>query len=219
MLTVALLGGESSGTTTLATALHTALTTHGLRSTLVPEHLRAWCARQGRAPLAHEQPDLATEQTRRIEAAQADVVVADTTAMVVAAYSELYFDDTGLWPAAIEAQRRIGLTLLTGLDLPWVPDGLFRDSPAVREATDALLRRRLGEAGIAFQTLYGPHEARLQQALRAVGNALGRPLQPVDERWEQGSGRWSCESCSDPDCEHRLFSALVAARAPRAGPV
>lgn len=212
MLTVALLGGESSGKTTLALALQRALAAQGLQACVVPEHLRAWCEAQGRAPRAHEQAGIAAEQTRLIAAARADVVLADTTALVVAAYSELYFNDTGLWSAALEAQRGMGLTLLAGLDLPWVPDGLFRDSPAVREATDALLRQRLIGAGIAFQTVHGHGEARVQQALRAIGSALGRGLAPVDGHWETGGGRWSCENCSDPECEHRLFSALLARR-------
>ena len=39
--------------------------------------------------------------------------------------------------------------------------------------------------------------------------ALGRSLLPADDVLTDGNGRWSCESCSDPDCEHRLFSQLV----------
>ncbi len=212
MLTVALLGGESSGKSTLARQLHAALGAQGIASALVPEHLRDWCERAGRAPLPHEQAALADEQTRRIEAARAEVVIADTTALMVAAYSELYFEDRSLWPEALAAQRRMGLTLLMGLDLPWVHDGLFRDSPAVREATDAALRRELQAAGIGFQTVYGQGTRRLQAALRAVGAALGRALLPDDPLLRQGSGRWRCEACSDPDCEHRLFSALLAGR-------
>ncbi len=212
MLRVALLGGESSGKTTLAHQLHTALATHGIRALLVDEHLRAWCEQAGRAPQADEQAGIAAEQARRIEAANAEVVIADTTALVVAAYSELYFDDRSLWPAAIAAQRRIGLTLLMGLDLPWQGDGFFRDSPAVREATDALLRRELQAAGIGFQTIYGQGAQRLRAALGAIGNALGRELTPDDPALREGSGRWQCEACSDPDCEHRLFRALLARR-------
>lgn len=217
MLTVALLGGESSGKSTLASSVQRALTDQSLSCLLVPEHLREWCEAQGRAPRAHEQAGIAATQTRLIAAAKADVVLADTTAMVVAAYSEIYFQDTGLWSGAVEAQRHIDLTLLMGLDLPWVPDGLFRDSPAVREAVDALLRQRLTDAGIGFQTVYGHGEVRVRQALRSIGSALGRPLLPTDSGLTEGNGRWSCESCSDPDCEHRLFSALVAQRTPRRG--
>ncbi|RFP82305.1 ATPase [Hydrogenophaga borbori] len=142
----------------------------------------------------------------------AGVVIADATALMAAAHNELRFNDRGLWPEALAAQRRIGLTLLMGLDLPWEPGGRFSDSPAVREATDTLLRRELQGAGIGFQTVYGHGARRLQAALRAVGAALGRELLPDDPLLRDGSGRWACEACSDPDCEHRLFSALLARR-------
>lgn len=215
-LTVALLGGESSGKSTLARALQAALQARGLRCALVPEHLRHWCETAGRAPMAHEQAAIAAEQTRQIQlAAQApggQVLIADTTALVVAAYSELYFQDRSLWPDAVAAQRTLGLTLLMGLDLPWVGDGLFRDSPAVRADTDALLRRALQAAGLPFQTIYGQGPQRLQSALRAVGRALGTELLPEDGRLREGPPSWQCEACSDPECEHRLFSALLARR-------
>jgi nicotinamide riboside kinase len=215
-LTVTLIGGESSGKSTLAQALQQALDAQGVHNTLVPERLRHWCEQQCRAPLAHEQAERAQDQARAIAAAVQDadptVVLADTTALVVAAYSELYFGDRSLWPAAVEQQKGYHLTLLMGLDLPWVPDRLFRDGPALRQATDALLRRELQAAGIAFQTLYGPLERRVQQALRAIGAALQRPLTTPDTTWEQGRRPWNCEKCSDPDCEHRLFTQLLQQR-------
>lgn len=215
-LTVTLLGGESSGKTSLVQALQPALDAQGVRNALVPEQLRTWCERHGRAPLAHEQAGRAQDQWRAIAGATKDkaveVVLADTTAMVIAAYSELYFEDRSLWPAALEQQRTYDLTLLMGLDLPWVPDGLFRDGPALREATDVLLRRELGAAGIPYQTLYGPLQRRVQQALRAIGGELGRTLTPEDPAWAQGRRPWTCEKCSDPDCEHRLFTQLLQQR-------
>lgn len=215
MLKVALLGGESSGKTTLAGQLVQALGAQGISVQSVPEHLRTWCTRAGRAPHAHEQAGVAAEQTRLIDDARAEVVVADTTALVVAAYSELYFDDRSLWPDAIAAQRRVDLTLLMGLDLPWQPDGFFRDSPAVRQSTDTLLRRELQGAGMAYQTIYGQGDRRLRAALQAIGGALGRALVPDDPALREGTGRWQCEACSDPGCEHRLFRALLAKQPPR----
>lgn len=212
MLRVALLGGESSGKTTLAHQLQQALGAQGLNAQRVNEHLRTWCETAGRAPLAHEQAAIAAEQTRQIDAAQAEVVIADTSAMVVAAYSELCFQDRSLWPEAIAAQRRLDLTLLMGLDLPWQADGLLRESPVVREAIDALLRRELQAAGLAFQTIYGRGSQRLSAALGAMAPALGRPLLPDDPVLREGTGRWQCEACSDPDCEHRLFRGLLARR-------
>lgn len=214
-LTIALLGGESSGKTTLAQALHRHLqeVLH-IPTLLVSEQLRHWCEAMGRAPRAEEQAARADAQTQRIETARRQpgvrIVIADTTAMVIAAYSELYFNDRSLHPAALAQQRGYALNLLMGLDLPWVADGLFRDSPAVRDATDAVLRRELQGAGIPFQTVYGQGEARLQQALRSIGNALGETLVVSDPAWPQGRRPWNCEKCSDPDCEHQLFTQLIA---------
>jgi nicotinamide riboside kinase len=213
---VCLLGGESTGKSTLAQALQSLLQrSHGLRVTLVPEVVRAWCETAGRAPQASEQAAIAAEQSQRIrEAAQQpgiDLVIADTSALVVAAYSELYFADSSLLAAARAEQSRYGLNLLMGLDLPWTPDGLFRDSAAIRDATDALLRRELDAASLPYQTIYGQQGARLQQALRALGRWLGRELLPADRALSEGRVPWRCENCSDPDCERRLFSGLVRA--------
>lgn len=211
---VCLLGGESTGKSALAQALqHSLQQVHGLRVALVPEVLRAWCEAAGRAPVAAEQAAIAAEQSRRIQASAQqpgiDLVMADTSALVVAAYSELYFADTSLLTAARAEQSRCGLNLLMGLDLPWTPDGLFRDGPEIRDATDALLRRELDAAGLPYQTIYGQQNARLQQALRAVGRWLGRDLLPADRTLTEGRVPWRCENCSDPDCERRLFSGLV----------
>lgn len=216
---IALLGGESSGKSTLSLELTQALRPHGLTVALVPEHLRAWCMAAGRAPQAHEQAAIAAEQDRQIAAALdtgVDVVVADTTGLVVAAYSAHYFADEALWPSALAFQRTADLNLLMGLDLPWQPDGLFRDSPSVREAIDRRLRQALQGGGLPFTTVYGRGPRRLAQALRTVQNLLGprlqTPLVASDAVLEEGSGRWSCDNCSDPDCEHRLFSSLVRQR-------
>ena len=212
--TITLLGGESTGKSDLAQALCRHLN-EGLHipTALVAEQLRHWCETMGRAPRADEQSARAAEQTALIAQAASqhgvELVVADTTSLVIAAYSELYFNDTSLLPAARAEQLGYDLTLLMGLDLPWVADGLFRDSLAVRDATDAVLRRELQIAGVRYQTIYGKGPARLQQALRAIGKHLGRPLLADDPALRLGRGRWVCESCSDPDCEHRLFSQLV----------
>lgn len=211
---VCLLGGESTGKSTLATALqHSLEQAHGLRVSLVSEFLRIWCAENGRAPNVDEQAAVAAEQSRRIsEAAQqpgVDLVIADTSSLMVAVYSELYFADASLLPHALTTQSRYALTLLMGLDLPWIPDGLFRDSPTIRDATDTLLRRELDAARLPYQTIYGYQDARLHQALRAVGRSLGRDLLPADQALTKGRTLWRCDNCSDPDCERRLFTGLV----------
>ena len=216
---VCLLGGESTGKSTLAQDLQQHLERfHSMRVVRVPEYLRSWCETRGRAPQKNEQTAIANEQGQRIrEAAQQpgiDLVIADTSALMVAVYSEHYFADSSLLPNALAEQSRYPLNLLMGLDLPWTPDGLFRDGPAIRDATDASLRRALDVARLPYQTIYGQQEVRLQQALRAVGRWLGRDLLPADPALTDGRGLWRCDNCSDPDCERRLFTGLVGARQP-----
>lgn len=213
-LVVTLLGGESTGKTSLTRALCGHLAETGLAAAEVPEHLRHWCEQQGRAPHAHEQAALAREQARITDEVASrqgvDIVIADTSPLVIAAYSELYFNDRSLWSEALAWQRHVDLTLLMGLDLPWVADGFFRDSPAVRDAVDTAIRRELRAAGQAFQTIHGHGQARTEQALRAIGRRLGLNLTTTEPSLTSGRRAWNCEKCSDPDCEHRLFSGLIA---------
>ena len=171
---VAVLGAESTGKTTLATALGRTLGARGLRVGVVPEVLREFCDREGRTPRQDEQAGIAAAQTGRIDdaAASAEVVVADTTALMVAVYSDLLFGDAGLYAAAEAAQRRCDLTLLTALDLPWQADGFIRDGAHVRVPVDQRVRTALERAGVSFETISGSGDARLESALAVVDRAL-----------------------------------------------
>jgi nicotinamide riboside kinase len=178
---VAIVGAESTGKTTLAATLAGRLAQEtGLRVTWVPEVLREWCDRQGRTPLQHEQAALACEQHRRIDAAAVchDIVVCDTTAVMTAVYSRVVFGDRSLDAMAIELHRRMSATLVTALDLPWVPDGLQRDGPHVRAPVDRLLRELLATAGLAFTVVSGTGASRLQHAFEFMRQRHFGPLRP-----------------------------------------
>ena len=202
---IALLGAESTGKTVLAAALATGLTSPARRIALVPEYLREFCDRHGRTPRPDEQAHIAAEQSRRIEAAAQghDIVVADTTALMIAVYSEHVFGDTALYTSALAAHARCQLTLLTALDLPWQADGLQRDGPHVREPVDAAVRHALTRANLAYSVVSGSGNARLESALACVRRALAPPPPETDsgKRWQ-----WHCERCGDTACErHALF--------------
>jgi nicotinamide riboside kinase len=210
-LTIALLGAESTGKTTLSEAMAQALRRRGLRVAVVPEVLREWCTREGRAPRPEENLRIAREQERRVDqaAAQADIVIADTTALMVAIYGALLFDEDPVYRFALERQRTYQLTLVTGLDLPWEADGLQRDPAQAREPVDVLVRDLLAKAGVPYRVVYGRDEDRVRSALAPVLERLdARP--PVPERERRWT--WACERCSDPECEHRLFAALRPGR-------
>jgi nicotinamide riboside kinase len=202
-LTVAIVGAESTGKTVLAIALQQALQAEGLRVALIDEWLRRFCDEQGRTPREDEQPAIARTQTRRIAEASAgnNIVIADTTALMTAVYSEIVFGDTSLYAEAEADHRHCGLTLLTALDLPWVADGLQRDGPQVRVPVDVLLRAALARAGIDHAVIAGRGPARLDAALRTVRRAWqvhAGLVAPVS-----AAPRWQplCAHCGDPACE------------------
>ena len=213
---IAVIGAESTGKTELARAIAARLQARGTAATFVGEYLREWCDREGRTPRPDEQAAIADEQTRRIAAAAAGgVAVADTTALMTAVYSDLLFDDRSLYPSALAAQRRYAITLVTALDLPWVADGILRDGPQVREPVDALVRAALTRAGLPFTVIYGEGADRLTNAWNAINSIAERAERTgavSRNGTESQAWNWPCEKCSDPDCEHRLFTDLLAGR-------
>jgi nicotinamide riboside kinase len=210
---IALLGAESTGKSQLAQELAAHFNALGHRAEAVPETLREWCERAGRTPRPEEQLGIAEEHERRVDAAAArsGIVIADTTALMVAIYSAMLFEDGTLYRIAIERQHGYDVTLVTGLDLPWVADGLQRDGPHVREPVDALVRDALSRAGIGYRVVYGSGPERLAHALAAIDAALAPQAAQRGAAWT-----WSCEKCSDPQCEHRLFRGLLGDAPPAA---
>lgn len=215
---IALLGAESTGKTDLAGALAAHLRGRGRSVAVVGEVLREWCAREGRTPRPEEQLPIAQEQERRVDAAAAgaEVVIADTTAVMVAVYSAMLFADGGLYRFALERQRGYDVTLVTGLDLPWIADGLQRDGPHVREPVDAQVRCALDSAGVAYRVVYGSGPDRLARALGAIESiAPGARPASTEGGFDSKSKAWSwiCEKCGDAACEHRLFTSLGLGKA------
>jgi hypothetical protein len=112
------------------------------------------------------------------------------------------------------------LTLLMGLDQP-CPAG----DRAAQEAEDTRLRATLAQAGVAFRVVYGQGAQRTAHALLAIrqiaagaySSSAGGQFGVEAEKSEGQAPRlraWNCEKCSDPECEHRLFTALTG-REPR----
>jgi nicotinamide riboside kinase len=225
-LVISIIGAESTGKSTLAAELALALAQQGLRCGQVDETLREFCDQTGRTPTREEQAGIAAAQTRRIAAAahRHDVVIADTTALMTAVYSDFVFGDTSLYASALAAQRAYALTLLTALDLPWQADGLQRDGAHVRVPVDGLIRRALLSANLGWSLVIGQGSARADMALDAVQRALQQRSDPAgdgapnppdgdDTRCGQAGWRHVCTRCGDGDCERRLF-ALARAGAP-----
>lgn len=208
---IALLGAESTGKSDLGKLLTQHFLAQGQSVQHIPEYLRTWCELHQRTPRKEEQLDIATEQIRQIKTAPAcDVLIADTTPLMVAVYSDFIFGDDSLYDMALDFQHSFDITLLMGLDIPWVADGIQRDGPHVREPVDAKIRAALARGVIKYSIVYGSGDARLQHALRCLKTAdedLELKLQV--QKQPQKLRNWVCERCSDPVCEHRLFVDLL----------
>jgi nicotinamide riboside kinase len=164
---IAIVGAECTGKTTLANALAQALCEKHGSAVVVPEVLREWCAKHGRTPHPQEQRAIAEQQAQRIASAgPADFVIADTTPLMTAVYSDVLFKDPSLYAFALEQHQNYALTLLTGLDLPWVADGIQRDGPQARTNVNLRLRAVLHAQGIAYTAIDGPQ--RLALAMQTI---------------------------------------------------
>ncbi|MGB9108856.1 MAG: ATP-binding protein [Telluria sp.] len=165
---VAILGAESTGKSTLAPALAVRYGT-----LWVPEYLREFVETAQRVPFEHDQVAIARTQRAREDAMAAlpearRYLFCDTTPLMTAVYSRIYWGRVPPELLAMEAAHDYAVTLVAGLDLPWVPDGLQRESEAVRKQVHACLLEVLRVRGIPYTLLEGD----LPQRMRQVEGAL-----------------------------------------------
>jgi hypothetical protein len=110
------------------------------------------------------------------------------------------------------------LVLLMGMEPVAKTLGFPASGELAQEAADRSIRTALTDAALSYQVLYGTSEQRLDQALHAIQSRL--PPARVGPRQSAPSDSaqnrpwvWMCDKCSDPQCEHRLLTALLAQRA------
>jgi NadR type nicotinamide-nucleotide adenylyltransferase len=160
---IAILGAESTGKSTLAPRLAARYNT-----LWVPEYLREFVETQQRVPFEDDQLGIARTQRAREDAMAASpaarrFLFCDTTPLMTAVYSRVYWGRVPPALLALEAEHDYAATLVAGLDLPWVPDGLQRESEEVRQRVHECLLAVLRERGIPFTLLEGDLPQRLRQ--------------------------------------------------------
>lgn len=179
---IALLGGESSGKTTLARALAEALDTawvpeygrqrwEELRETLsLPELVAV-----ARTQIAWED-EHAARAAARLGPAGRGWIVCDTTPLTTLQYA---LHDHGEAPPELHAMARrpYDLTVLCEPDFDFVQDGCRRDD-GFRRAQHAWTLQALAAQGVAPLVVRGPVAERLQAVRQALGPRAQRDAAP-----------------------------------------
>lgn len=100
-----------------------------------------------------------------------------------------------------------GSIYLMGVD--GIPQMDVNDQTHEQAAMQAI-RQHLQMADLPYQVLYGSKDDRLAQVMQSLRAPDSLEL-PVPARAKR-TWTWSCDKCSDPQCEHRLLSDLLASR-------
>lgn len=163
---IAVIGGESTGKTTLAEAVAKSL--HGV---FVPEFARQYAIHVNR-PLSSADVDLIARGeievlTRAMDSSSSKSLVCDTDLVSTAVYAEHYYGNCPRWIHDEVRARRADLYLLCEPDLAWVPDGI-RDLPLERWSIHEEFQAYLAQLGASFLPVYGKGVNRLAVALAAV---------------------------------------------------
>jgi HTH-type transcriptional regulator, transcriptional repressor of NAD biosynthesis genes len=166
-----LLGGESSGKTTLAAAL-----AERLGTVWVAEYGRELWERQGGALTSADLRRIAHEQVRREDAAAfgaRGVLVCDTSPLTTWGYSEWLFGAADPALASL-AERRYEGVVLCGPDIPFEQDGT-RQQPAFRELQHAWYQAQLARLGLPLLQVRGTLAQRVEQVVEAMAAGFGSP--------------------------------------------
>lgn len=181
---VAVVGAESTGTTTLASSLAARY-----RTEWVPEHGRAVSLdrlAQGRfGDWAHEDFHAIARRQQADEDAAArrsgPVLFCDTDALATCVWEERYLGASTPETEAIAASRGYDLYVLSCDDIPFVQDGV-RDGEAIRGWMTERFRERLAGRREPWIEVRGTHAERMAQAVAAVDGILrwefAEPLRP-----------------------------------------
>lgn len=162
---VVITGSESTGKTTLAAELATALAT-----IWIPEYSRIYAERSGNSLSAATVEPIALGQIDAEDAAESgdhELLVLDTDLVSTTVYAEHYYSSCPQWIMTAARARLGDLYLLGDIDLPWQADGI-RDKPASRAVVHQRFIDRLDEFGARVAQVSGTGAGRLGSALDAV---------------------------------------------------
>lgn len=173
---VVVLGAESTGTTTLATALG-----DHYRVPVVPEYGRQWTLdRPGglESPWRTEEFDLIAmeHQRQEVEAMRQSprpLMISDTDVLATTIWHERYVGTASPTVVARAKAWQPDLYVLTGDEIPFVQDGL-RDGEHLRHDMQQRFREVVRASGVPWIEVHGSRTQRLADAVTAIDELLCR---------------------------------------------
>lgn len=171
LIKIAVVGPESTGKSTIASALATYFDT-----LCVPEFAREYCQDLNRNYTLEDEVNIFHGQIaleeRISRAARHDLLICDTMTLTVKIWCDHLFDGT---PQLILDQLNdlsYDLYLLMDIDLPWEDDAL-RDFPDLREHFMQVWHKELQAIQANYVLVSGLGEQRFENAKKAVTDVLG----------------------------------------------
>jgi nicotinamide riboside kinase len=162
---IGIVGPESTGKSTLTLAL-----AKHYQVGYVPEVAREYLNRLGRE---YQFEDLKIIASLQLETENAqrnqkqELVICDTTLLVVKIWSEFKYNQCDDWILQAEIESKYDLFLLTDIDLPWVEDPL-REHPHERARLFSIYYRSLIQKNQPFKVIFGNEKERFESAVQAI---------------------------------------------------
>lgn len=172
MKRVVIIGAESTGKTTLATAL-----AEHYQTAWVPEFGRLYTeARRYRGELwrSDEFTYIAVEQARMEDALARianGVLICDTDPFATTIWHERYLGGPSVAVQVVAASRSYDLYVLTDTDIPFVQDGI-RDGEAIRQWMHNRFHDEISRMATPMIVVSGPHDERLEAAVARIDAML-----------------------------------------------
>ena len=159
-------GAECTGKTTLARELG-----ERFGAPVSPEYARSYLDAVARPLGASDVEPIALGQIASedaVLAVGAALAIHDTDLVSTVTYARYYYGECPAWIAHAARARRADLYLLLRDDVPWVADGLQRDSRAARAAVEARLEAALLDMRARVVAIGGGWDERRSAAAAAI---------------------------------------------------
>lgn len=168
-LKVAVVGAESTGKTSLASALATYY-----QVPWVPEFAREYLEQLGKPYTQQDVEAIAKGQLEsedRLLAKTPTPLICDTNLLVIKIWMDNAYGTTPQWILDEIAYRHYDLYILTDFDIPYEPDPL-REHPEMRDYFTNLYRHELETRQCKYIYVTGNHEERMADCINKINKLL-----------------------------------------------